>query len=303
MGFEKREKMVRKSTFLEARASAGRTGKAAYNIMDIMEERESQLRQSRLTVSKKPRLSMAGEGTAEEEEDTGPDLSTIELDLENLALEFPDECLIYMSNKMEIGLDDEKREKEYECFRQCCMILNKMKNHRQTIRNKQTQRDAELLLAMYKIYPENCATPFWVKTAITRVTDDTTFSTAAEEFFESNDDIDPIDFAEFMYFPKLNAAERKKSMHLAAIIAANDSKKETSLDTNVNTRMERRDSLTKEEKAKNASRRQSMLAVTDIAKMNKTKIGGDKVDPKKERRASFAAAAKMAAGAAKWAKM
>ena len=28
--------------------------------MDIMEERESQLRQSRLTVSKKPRLSLAG---------------------------------------------------------------------------------------------------------------------------------------------------------------------------------------------------------------------------------------------------
>ena len=52
-----------------------------------------------------------------EEEETGPDLSTIELDLENLAMEFPDECLIYMSNKMEIGLDDEKREKEYECFR------------------------------------------------------------------------------------------------------------------------------------------------------------------------------------------
>ena len=44
-------------------------------------------------------------------------MSTIELDLENLATEFPDECLIYMSNKMEIGLDDEKREKEYECFR------------------------------------------------------------------------------------------------------------------------------------------------------------------------------------------
>ena len=44
-------------------------------------------------------------------------MSTIELDLENLALEFPDETLIYMSNKMEIGLDDEKREKEYECFR------------------------------------------------------------------------------------------------------------------------------------------------------------------------------------------
>ena len=44
-------------------------------------------------------------------------MSTIELDLENLAMEFPDECLIYMSNKMEIGLDDEKREKEYECFR------------------------------------------------------------------------------------------------------------------------------------------------------------------------------------------
>ena len=52
-----------------------------------------------------------------EEEEAGPDLSTIELDLENLALEFPDETLIYMSNKMEIGLDDEKREKEYECFR------------------------------------------------------------------------------------------------------------------------------------------------------------------------------------------
>merc|ERR1712176_548372 len=32
-----------------------------------------------------------------------------------------------MSNKMEIGLDDEKREKEYECFRQCCMILNKIR--------------------------------------------------------------------------------------------------------------------------------------------------------------------------------
>jgi len=30
--------------------------------MDIMEERESQLRQSRLTVSKKPRLSLAGGG-------------------------------------------------------------------------------------------------------------------------------------------------------------------------------------------------------------------------------------------------
>ena len=100
-----------------------------------------------------------------------------------------------------------------------------------------SQRDAELLKAMYKIYPENCATPFWIKTAITRVTDDMAFSTAAEEFFESNDDIDPIDFAEFMYFPKLNAAERKKSMHLAAIIAQNDSKKETSLDTNVNTRV------------------------------------------------------------------
>ena len=100
-----------------------------------------------------------------------------------------------------------------------------------------SQRDAELLKAMFKIYPENYATPFWVKTAITRVTDDMAFSTAAEEFFESNDDIDPIDFAEFMYFPKLNAAERKKSMHLAAIIAQNDSKKETSLDTNVNTRV------------------------------------------------------------------
>jgi len=292
--------MVRKSTFLEARASAGRTGQAAYSIMDIMEERESQLRQSRLTVSKKPRLSLAGEAV---EEDAGPDLSTIELDLENLALEFPDETLIYMSNKMEIGLDDEKREKEYECFRQCCMILNKMKSGRQQIRNKQTQRDAELLLAMYKIYPENHATPFWIKTAITRVSDDMAFSTAAEEFFESNDDIDPIDFAEFMYFPKLDAAARKKSMHLAAIIAKNDAGKETSLDTNVNTRMERRDSLTKEEKNRNAQRRQSMLAVTDIAKMNKTKIGGDKVDPKKERRASFAAAAKMAAGAKKWAKM
>jgi len=293
--------MVRKSTFLEARASAGRTGQAAYSIMDIMEERESQLRQSRLTVSKKPRLSLAGGGEVEEEE-TGPDLSTIELDLENLAMEFPDETLIYMSNKMEIGLDDEKREKEYECFKQCVMILNKMAQGRQTIRNKQTQRDADLLKAMFKIYPENCATPFWIKTAITRVTDDMAFSTAAEEFFESNEDIDPIDFAEFMYFPKLNAAERKKSMHLAAIIASNDAKKETSLDTNVNTRMERRDSLTKEEKNRNAQRRQSMLAVTDIAKMNKTKIGGDKVDPKKERRASFAAAAKMAAGAVKWAK-
>ena len=32
-------------------------------------------------------------------------------------MEFPDETLIYMSNKMEIGLDDEKREKEYECFK------------------------------------------------------------------------------------------------------------------------------------------------------------------------------------------
>ena len=36
--------------------------------------------------------------------------------------------------------------------------------------------------------------------------------------------------------------------------------------------MERRDSLTKEEKNRNAQRRQSMLAVTDIAKMNKTKM-------------------------------
>lgn len=59
-----------------------------------------------------------------EEEETGPDLSTIELDLENLAMEFPDEVLIYMSNKMEIGLDDEKREKEYECFRVSLTLFN-----------------------------------------------------------------------------------------------------------------------------------------------------------------------------------
>ena len=124
------------------------------------------------------------------------------------------------------------------------MILNKMAQGRTQIRNKQTQRDADLLKAMFKIYPENCATPFWIKTAITRVTDDMAFSTAAEEFFESNEDIDPIDFAEFMYFPKLNAAERKKSMHLAAIIASNDAKKETSLDTNVNTRVSLLKSLT-----------------------------------------------------------
>ena len=46
--------------------------------------------------------------------------------------------------------------------------------------------------------------------------------------------------------------------------------------------MERRDSLTKEEKNRNAQRRQSMLAVTDIAKMNKTKMWVfSKKEPKK----------------------
>ena len=42
-----------------------------------------------------------------------------------------------------------------------------------------------------------------------------------------------------------------------------------SLDTNVNTKMERRNSLSKEEQNRNAERRKSMLAVTDIAKMQK----------------------------------
>ena len=40
-----------------------------------------------------------------------------ELDLETCLSEFPDETLVYMSDKMLIGMDDEKREKEYNCFK------------------------------------------------------------------------------------------------------------------------------------------------------------------------------------------
>ena len=42
-----------------------------------------------------------------------------------------------------------------------------------------------------------------------------------------------------------------------------------SLNTNVNVSTERRNSLSKEDQKKNAARRQSMLAVTDIKKMQK----------------------------------
>ena len=40
-----------------------------------------------------------------------------ELDLEKILGEFPDETLVYMSEKMLIGMDDEKRESEYKCFK------------------------------------------------------------------------------------------------------------------------------------------------------------------------------------------
>ena len=50
--------------------------------------------------------------------ESGPVIdSTLELDLETVMNEFPDETLVYMSNKMNIGMDDEKREKEYNCFK------------------------------------------------------------------------------------------------------------------------------------------------------------------------------------------
>ena len=61
-----------------------------------------------------------------------------------------------------------------------CEILQEMDKCRQKFRNKQTERDAVLLKTMYRIYPENCATPTWLKCAITRVSDDLTFSTYAE---------------------------------------------------------------------------------------------------------------------------
>ena len=44
-----------------------------------------------------------------------------------------------------------------------CDILKEMESSRQKFRNKQTERDATLLKTMYRIYPENCATPTWVK--------------------------------------------------------------------------------------------------------------------------------------------
>ena len=141
-----------------------------------------------------------------------------------------------------------------------------------------------------------------------------------------------------MYVPKLTAKQRKQSMYIMAQIAAADGNKVCdwtrqiqvdhrfknagkSLDTNVNTKMERRNSLSKEEQNRNAERRKSMLAVTDIAKMQKMdsrqhgyhfynlqtdnfKKGlSVKDDPKAGRKASFAAAAKAASAANKMGKI
>ena len=43
----------------------------------------------------------------------------MELDIEQLLQDFPDETLIYMSEKHCIGFDDEKREREYNAFKVC----------------------------------------------------------------------------------------------------------------------------------------------------------------------------------------
>ena len=50
-------------------------------------------------------------------EDAGGLGGMAELDLEKILGEFPDETLVYMSDKMLIGMDDEKREAEYNCFK------------------------------------------------------------------------------------------------------------------------------------------------------------------------------------------
>ena len=66
---------------------------------------------SRLTKTGGARMSIVGEAV-------GPEMGgDLELDLEQLAQEFPDETLVFLSNKMEIGLDNEKREKEYNAFK------------------------------------------------------------------------------------------------------------------------------------------------------------------------------------------
>ena len=61
--------------------------------MDIMEERESQLRAMSRATKTGPRMSIVGESG---EPTLGGDL---ELDIEQLLADFPDETLIYMSQK------------------------------------------------------------------------------------------------------------------------------------------------------------------------------------------------------------
>ena len=63
---------------------------------------------SRMT---KARMSIVGEGG------DMAGLGINELDLETCLNEFPDETLIYLSDKYSIGIDDERREKEYNCFK------------------------------------------------------------------------------------------------------------------------------------------------------------------------------------------
>ena len=46
-----------------------------------------------------------------------------ELDLETCLQEFPDETLVYLSDKYSIGIDDERREKEYNCFKVLCKVF------------------------------------------------------------------------------------------------------------------------------------------------------------------------------------
>ena len=93
-----------------ARASQGRSGQKAYSILDILEERESELRAANASRLTKARMSIVGEDAC----GLG---GMAELDLETCLSEFPDETLVYMSDKMLIGMDDEKREKEYNCFK------------------------------------------------------------------------------------------------------------------------------------------------------------------------------------------
>merc|ERR1712233_3209 len=249
---QRKEKIMvnRRSVFLEARKTAGRTGKRI-SLMEQIEEKERGSRVSRMTSK------MASKEFESELETKG-----LDFDIDNLAREFPMETL-FLSQA-----GDEKRLDEYKKFREMSRLWSKLKKKSANLKNKKIQPDAELIRTMYKIYPEECNIPKWMKKGMSRIHHDGNFQNYARDYWEEmGEDAEVVDFDDLDEDAREEQRRRRSCMVGAYTADPSDDAPVKSLDMNVDTRDTQRAGQSVQQKALQDSRRASMMVMTDMKKM------------------------------------